>query len=116
MIRTLKLCLAATAAFAFVSSATAGQGIEGRWKTAVGTTAEIAPCPDGFCITLKTGKFAGRTIGRLKAEAGRYVGTITDPNDDKTYAGSAEADGDKLKLQGCVFKLFCRSQTWTRLP
>ena len=116
MIRILKSAAAVMVALAFASSAVAAQGIDGRWKTASGTTAEIAPCPDGYCITLKTGKFAGRTIGRLKADAGRYVGTITDPSDDKTYAGSAVVDGDKLKLQGCVFKLFCRTQTWTRLP
>ncbi len=115
MTRVVKLCLVAVV-LAAASPALAGQGIDGRWKTAAGTTADIAPCPDGYCITLKTGKFAGRTIGRLKPDAGRYVGTITDPNDDKTYAGSAEVAGDKLKLQGCVFKVFCRSQTWTRLP
>lgn len=116
MIRILKTCVAVAALVALASSAVAGQGLDGHWKTAAGTTAEIAPCADGHCITLKTGKFAGRTIGRLKADAGGYVGTITDPSDDKTYAGSAVVDGDKLKLQGCVFKVFCRSQTWTRLP
>jgi len=116
VIRVVKVCVAAMSALALASSALAGQGIDGRWKTAAGTTAEIAPCPDGYCITLKTGKYAGRTIGRLKPDAGHFVGTITDPTDDKTYAGSAQVAGDKLKLQGCVFKVFCRSQTWTRLP
>ena len=119
MTRVLKICLAAMAlsaastAFAQPGSST---GIEGRWKTEAGSAAEIAPCSEGYCITLKSGKFNGRMIGRMKAEKARFVGTITDPTDDKTYAGSAEVDGDKLKLQGCVFKLFCRSQTWTRLP
>ncbi len=116
MIRILKTCVAAIAMAAFASSAVAGQGLDGRWKTAAGTTAEIAPCADGHCITLKTGKFAGRMIGKMKTADDRYEGTITDPSDDKTYAGSAVVDGDKLKLQGCVFKVFCRSQTWTRLP
>ncbi|MBW8734101.1 MAG: DUF2147 domain-containing protein [Asticcacaulis sp.] len=112
----LKTCVAVTALVAFAASATAGQGLDGRWKTAAGTTAEIAPCADGHCITLKTGKFAGRTIGKMKAADDRYEGTITDPSDDKTYVGNAVVGGDKLKLQGCVFKVFCRTQTWTRLP
>lgn len=90
-------------------------GIEGNWKTAAGSVAAIADCGGAFCITLKNGKHAGKRIGRLKASGGgKYDGQITDPADDKTYAGSARLSGASLKLTGCALKIFCKSQTWQK--
>lgn len=43
----------------------AGEAIEGNWKTASGETAVIGPCGGAFCVTLKTGKHAGKQIGKL---------------------------------------------------
>ena len=40
--------------------------IEGNWRTKSGETAAIGKCGGSFCIRLKTGKHAGKTIGRLK--------------------------------------------------
>ena len=100
--------LAAGAAFA-------AEPIEGRWKTASGATAQIAPCGSAFCVTLKDGKHEGKQIGRMNGSAGRYEGEITDPENDKTYNGSGTLTGDSLKMRGCVLKVLCRSQTWTRL-
>lgn len=70
-----------------------------------------------FAITLKTGKFAGKTIGSLKAAGdNKYAGSITDPETDKTYAGKATLSGTSLKMSGCVFGgLICKSQTWHKL-
>ncbi|MFP5075684.1 DUF2147 domain-containing protein [Rhizobium sp. YIM 134829] len=93
----------------------AAEPILGTWKTASGETAAIAPCGGAFCITLKTGKHAGKRIGELSGSAPRYTGEITDPANDKTYSGSAALSGDQLKLQGCVLKVLCRSQSWSRL-
>src|SRR5262245_35145487 len=46
--------------------AQADEAIVGNWKTANGDTATIGPCRGGYCITLKTGRYAGRQIGTLQ--------------------------------------------------
>lgn len=112
MMRTLTL------AAALALAATAGQAaelIEGNWKTASGETAAIGQCGASYCVTLKTGKYAGRQIGRLSGKDGEYSGEITDPVEDKTYSGSGSVSGNALKMKGCVLKILCKSQTWTRL-
>lgn len=89
--------------------------IEGNWKTKSGETAAIAKCGGAFCITLKTGTHAGKRIGRLSGSNGSYEGTITDPEDDKEYSGSAKVNGSSMKLKGCALKVFCQTQNWKKL-
>ncbi|AWI56427.1 DUF2147 domain-containing protein [Sinorhizobium fredii] len=113
MIRTL--LVSAALAFGAAGAAYAAEPIVGNWKTASGATAEIAPCGGAFCVTLKTGKHAGKRIGNLAGTDGSYSGEITDPESDKTYSGSGAVDGNSLKMKGCVLKVLCKSQTWTRL-
>jgi uncharacterized protein (DUF2147 family) len=108
-----------SAAPALATQAMAAQPIEGDWLTLKKDTAHIAPCQAAaqsgqFCITLIDGTYAGKTIGVLKGSGGQYVGQVTDPADDKTYDGSATVTGKALKLQGCVMKIFCKSQVWMR--
>lgn len=95
--------------------AMAAEPIEGNWKTASGETAAIAKCGPAFCVTLKTGKYAGRQIGKMSGAAGSYEGEITDPAADKTYSGSGTVTGNSLKMKGCILSIFCKSQTWSRL-
>ncbi|HEX7919856.1 MAG TPA: DUF2147 domain-containing protein [Bradyrhizobium sp.] len=45
---------------------------------------------------------------------GTYAGTITDPQDDKTYSGTAKLAGSSLELTGCAMSVFCRTQTWKK--
>lgn len=97
------------------SLAAAAEPIEGSWKTASGETAVIAKCGSAYCVTLKTGKFAGRQIGKMSGSGQSYSGEITDPAADKTYSGSGAVSGNSLKMKGCVMSIFCKSQTWTRL-
>ncbi len=42
-------------------------------------------------------------------------GKVFDPEGGKTYSGSVTLNGNKLKLKGCAAKIFCKSQTWTRV-
>ncbi|BCH60186.1 DUF2147 domain-containing protein [Agrobacterium vitis] len=98
-----------------LTSVSAAEPIEGKWKTASGETAEIASCGTAFCITLKTGKHAGKQIGKLSGAGASYTGEVTDPDNDKTYSGSANVQGKSLNLKGCVLAVLCKSQTWTRL-
>lgn len=97
------------------TSVVAAEPIEGNWKTASGETAIIAKCSGGFCVTLKTGAHAGKQIGRMAGKGDEYSGEITDPANDKTYSGSGSVTGNSLKMKGCVLKVLCKSQTWTRL-
>ena len=103
------------AAMAISVPALAAEPVLGNWKTAHGETAKITACGDAFCITLVNGKFSGRQIGKMSGSAGEYSGEITDPNAEKTYSGSASVSGSSLKLTGCALKIFCKSQTWSRL-
>ena len=89
--------------------------IVGNWKTQSGETAAIGKCGGAFCITLKTGDHAGKRIGKLSGSDGSYSGTITDPEDDKEYSGSAKVKGSSMKLKGCAFKVLCRTQTWRKI-
>lgn len=93
----------------------AAEPIEGNWKTQSGATAEIGKCGSAYCVTLKTGKHAGKQIGKLSGTGAEYSGEITDPDNDKTYAGSGSVAGNTLKMKGCVLKVLCKSQTWSRL-
>jgi uncharacterized protein (DUF2147 family) len=112
MIRTFILTGALALAATF---AQADEPIVGNWKTMAGDTAVISPCGDSFCIVLRTGKFAGKKIGRLSRTGSSYTGEITDPKDDKIYNGSGDVSGKSLQMKGCVMKVLCKSQTWTRL-
>jgi uncharacterized protein (DUF2147 family) len=95
----------------------AADPIEGNWRTQAGYTAAITDCGGSFCITLKTGPSAGRQIGAMKPTGGgNYAGKITDPANERTYAGKGALSGATLTMSGCVLGgLICRSQTWTRL-
>jgi uncharacterized protein (DUF2147 family) len=107
----------AFAGLLLVSTVAHADDIEGNWRTQSGETALIGSCGGGFCITLKTGKYAGRRIGNMAASGGgKYAGEITDPASDKTYSGSATVSGSSMKMSGCVLGgLICKSQTWKKM-
>ncbi|MDX8491438.1 DUF2147 domain-containing protein [Mesorhizobium sp. VK22B] len=113
MFRKVSLALAATL---IMAGAAWADPIEGNWKTQAGSTAAIAGSST-FSITLKSGKYSGKTIGSFKAAGdNKYTGTITDPETDKTYSGKATLSGASLKMSGCVLGgLICKSQTWHKL-
>jgi uncharacterized protein (DUF2147 family) len=113
MFRRLNAAMAVTL---LLAGAAYADPIEGNWKTQSGETAAIGGCGGGFCITLKTGKYSGKQIGKMTASGGnKYKGTITDPADDKTYSGSASLSGSSLDMTGCALKIFCKTQKWTKL-
>ena len=89
--------------------------IVGNWRTESGETANISPCGDSFCITLTTGTYKGKQIGKVMEKKDKYIGTVTDPAEDKTYSGTAKVSGSSLKLKGCALKVFCKTQNWTKM-
>ena len=113
MFRSLSMALAASI---IMIGAAYADPIEGDWKTDKGSIAGISSCGGAFCIKLKTGEHAGKSIGKFTASGGnKYSGSITGPADDKAYKGKATLSGNSLKMQGCVLGgLICRSQNWKR--
>ncbi len=101
-------------AFAFIATSVNASEILGKWKTESGETALISNCGSSICIVLKTGKYKGQSIGKLKVDGSKYKGTVRDPADDKTYTGSISVTGNILKMQGCI-AIFCKTQKWTRI-
>ncbi len=104
-------------ALLFSAGAAYADPIEGNWLTQSGETAAIGDCGGGFCITLLTGKYKGKGIGKISAQGdGKYSGSITDPATDKTYNGRASISGSSMKMKGCVLGgLLCKSQNWTKM-
>jgi uncharacterized protein (DUF2147 family) len=96
------------------SLANAADPLLGNWKTQNGETSEISRCGAGYCITAKSGQFAGRQIGIFSARDDSYSGKITDPQTNRTYSGTLKVSGDSIKLTGCAMNVLCKSQTWTR--
>ena len=94
--------------------AQAAEPVVGSWKTASGETARIASCGGAYCITLMTGEFKGKQIGKMSGSGASYEGEVLDPKADKTYSGSATVTGSSLKLTGCALKIFCKTQTWSK--
>ena len=107
-----RILLAGALCAAFTVPASAN--ITGNWRTGSGETAAIAKCGGSFCVTLKSGKYAGKSIGKFKGSGNNYSGTITDPAKDRNYSGTATLSGSKLKMRGCALKVFCRTDTWSK--
>lgn len=113
----LRKLVTATGLLMLVSGAAYADPIVGNWRTESGERASITG-GGSFSIVIKSGKNAGKNIGRLKATGnGNYSGTVRDPNDNnKAYSGKAHVSGNTLTLSGCVLGgLVCKNQSWSRL-
>lgn len=108
------IVIAAGVLLAGILSAGAAEPVVGNWTTASGERATIAACGNAYCITLASGQFQGRQIGRMSGSGGTYEGEITDPAADRTYSGRASVRGSSMELTGCALRVFCRTQTWTK--
>ena len=45
----------------------------------------------------------------------RRTGRVYNSRDGKTYEVFLEPNGDTMKVTGCILKILCGSQTWTRV-
>ena len=108
--------IVAIAATIMLTGTALADPIEGNWKTQSSETAVIGSCGGEFCITVKTGKYAGQTIGKMAAGGdGNNSGSITKPQNGKSYSGKASLTGNSLKMSGCVLGgLICENQIWNR--
>ena len=128
-----KMMLAAFAAMAMATTASAQDAAFGEWKSEPGETGgyihvRVGPCGANVCgeITQVVGNdnttIVGRTIiqGMNPQGGGAYAGgTIWAPDTDKTYKADMTMNGaNSMVVRGCVgicTGLTSRSQTWTRV-
>ncbi|MGH6819286.1 MAG: DUF2147 domain-containing protein, partial [Methylocella sp.] len=54
-------------------------------------------------------------VGMKSAGGGVWEGAIYNPDDGKTYTGTVKLDGAVMKVEGCVLKLFCKTNTFVRV-
>jgi uncharacterized protein (DUF2147 family) len=105
--------------------------IEGHWKNPIGSAIiAIESCGEAHCgkvvwasargrrdASTSTSHVVGTTVlTGLKAEHGRWTGTLFIPDDNMHVSAKLELVGDRrLKLTGCgLIGLICRTQVWTR--
>ncbi|MER2264264.1 DUF2147 domain-containing protein [Methylobacterium oxalidis] len=56
-------------------------------------------------------------IDGLKPDDGKFSGDIYNADEGKTYQVSLEREsGNELSVTGCLLKVLCGSQTWTKVP
>ena len=112
----------------------------GVWKTPTGATIRMERCGTAICgriASLPRLKDNARGLdlnNKDRSQRGRPLiglpmlqaftggppqwtgGTVYNPEDGRTYSGRIElVDANTLKLTGCALRIFCRSQTWTRV-
>jgi len=112
----------------------------GRWRTqSEGGVVEIYRCGPALCGRIvmsgrllkdpdardrknKSAALRGRRmlgldlLSGLEPDGAGWKGRLYNPEDGETYSGTMRLTGPgKLKVQGCVLYILCRSQTWTRV-
>ncbi len=132
--------LAVSAALLGASAASAASPATGMWRTPERDgKVEITDCGGGICGRIADGadiranpdvkdiKNADESLRnrRLKGTAifegmtggpAEWKGKVYNPVDGKTYSGSVTlTDANTLKLKGCVFVPFCKTQVWYRI-
>ena len=138
MIRTTFIAVAALGALAGPAFAA---DVTGLWATPTnGGQVEISRCGNSLCgklVTsnqLKTNAALKDERNKATAQRGRPLkglqmlydftggpakwtgGTVYNPDDGGTYAGTIEMLSDnQLKLKGCVVAPLCKTQVWNRL-
>jgi len=118
--------------------------LAGRWATeGFGSIVELRPCagaPAELCgrivwlwapapggrervdgrnpdPTLRSRPIIGTEIvsGLRETSPGVWTGgRLYNPDDGRTYAGTARLKGGLLELKGCALTVVCRDQTWRR--
>lgn len=111
----MRKAILATAALLVSAGMALADPIVGNWRTGEGGNVAINACGGAFCVKVTSGEHANKQIGRFTKDGEKYAGNITDPNNDRTYRGSAWFEGNNLKMRGSVLGgLVGRTDTWTR--
>ncbi len=118
-----------------LQAATAEQAL-GVWLTKSGSHVRFYKCGGKLCGKVikrknpaeldsknKNPKLRKRKIlginlmyGLKKDKANRWAGKLYNPEDGKIYAGFVTViSGSKVRMEGCVARVFCKSQMWSRV-
>ena len=132
--------LALCAMLAAANARAQGASILGYWREPKGAIMRIAPCGTKVCVRivtpapgdgaktdthnpdpgLRARPICGLRIGYGFTETDPRHGEdghLYDPRSGHTYSGSMRLSGGDLRLRGYIgFKLFGRTETWTRVP
>lgn len=112
-----KIIVASALALAFsplFTNAALADPIEGMWKTGEGISIKISGCGGQFCVDVMSGEFSGKRSGKLKAQGGKYVGTLKQFSSGISFTGEATLAGSSLKLAAKKFGMVVKRQTWRR--
>lgn len=99
----------------------------GDWnRSSEGWIVNFYMCGDKLCGKVKSGegvdkKTGGSVVGvnmlfdLVKVDENRWKGKMYDPVGGGTYAGHVKVlDDNTVKMSGCMAKIMCRSETWSR--
>lgn len=111
----LRILLAVTAIAAMTLPTLSAEPIVGKWRAPGGGIVQVSLCDGGYCAKVVTGEHKGKSVGQMIGDGEQYVGTVTDPREDRTYSGRARVEGGRLTLTGCALKIFCKTQVWIRV-
>ncbi|MEA1831839.1 DUF2147 domain-containing protein [Methylobacterium durans] len=131
----LPALLLALTAVASSAQAQKGGDASGVWLTETGDSkVRLSRCGSGLCGTivstsgkgidennpnpsLRTRSVVGvQIVNATTPTADGYEGTLYNPKDGKTYAGSLKVTGPStIEVAGCVMSVFCKRQTWKRV-
>lgn len=105
--------------------------IDGRWRSPGGNSIiEIAPCGSARCGTVawaseqakrdarkSTERLVGTDLltGLEEKKPGRWQGRLFIPDRNMRATAKLQLQGpDELKVSGCVARVICHTQIWTR--
>ena len=109
-----KVAALSTVALLAFSAQAFADPIEKTWVRPNGHHVKFSACGDSFCAVAVSGPHAGGNAGKLKPTGnGKYSGSLTDLDSNKTYTGYGTISGGTLKVSGCVMGFFCKSENWT---
>ena len=109
----LRFAILAAGLTLFATSAMADP-IEKTWVRPNGHHVKFSACGDSFCAVAVSGPHVGGNAGKLKPSGnGKYTGSLTDLDSNKTYSGYGVVSGATLKVSGCVLGFLCKTETWT---
>ncbi len=121
-------------AIGFAGSAMADEADKalGTWlRPKFGWHVEFGPCADDaskLCGVVISGEGVDKTTGgdvigvkmlfnmEKDKKKKKWIGKMYDPKGGGTYYGKVKIiDDNKIKMSGCMAKIMCRSEKWTRV-
>ncbi len=95
-------------------AAAATEPIVGLWRRPDGMVIRSELTDEGYCGTVISGKYTGRSIGCVKGTGGSYTGQVRRLNDGQTYQGHATVRGNVLAVSGCILLVLCQTEKLVR--